>query len=144
MFLVTHFRVVIRDQLRLPVSAHIQSEWDNTFQNNNPLAVLGTGAQSISAMIATAVNDSTPLYRPSPRAKVWWTDKLPELRKYMNPDLGHWKRNRCDLSWITYKNRRNKYFEAIREPKTESWTTFLENCKGKDVFKGLKYIKTNR
>jgi hypothetical protein len=102
----------------------LKSEWENIFNHTENNAVMKNGAELITSMILDAVNNSTPLYRPSRHAKWWRTYKLSDLRTVMNRDLRHWKQNQCDLTWLTYKTTRNKYFQAIREAKTESWTTF--------------------
>src|SRR5262249_1463833 len=51
---------------------------------------------------------------------------------------------RDDQSYRTYIAKRNSYFLAIKVAKQNLWDSFLENAKGKEVFKAFQYTKHNR
>ena len=43
-----------------------------------------------------------------------------------------------------FQARRNTYFHKIRDAKKASWTSFLEESKGKDIFTAYKYTKPRK
>jgi hypothetical protein len=41
----------------------------------------------------------------------------------------------------TAKAKRDQYLQAIKKAKASYWDTFLQNAKGKEIFKALSYTK---
>ena len=54
------------------------------------------------------------------------------------------KQERTLEAWQAFQAKRNIYFHEIRASKKASWTTFLEESKGKDIFTAYKYTKPRR
>jgi len=52
-----------------------------------------------------------------------------------------YKIQRSEISWNSFKAIRNLYFFTIRKAKQESWSTFLSEAKGTEIFKAYRYTK---
>jgi len=48
------------------------------------------------------------------------------------------------LVYKAYLVARNSYFAKIKQAKQGLWDSFLENAKGKEIFKAFQYTKANR
>ena len=49
--------------------------------------------------------------------------------------------NQSQQQWKRFTNCRTEYFQAIKRAKQDSWSKFLLEAKGKEVFQAYKYIK---
>jgi ribonuclease HI len=92
-------------------------------------------------ILTEAVNKHIPPLRPSPRAKIWWTETIDHLRTELHRAQRHNKQVRTPQSLRDMRRTRNLLFRTINKTKNEKWTDFLNNAKGKDVFTALRYTK---
>ena len=101
-------------------------------------------AEKLRDIILQAVSKSVPLLRISPRSKSWWNEEVAEKRKEMARALRYWKQRSDAASFSNFKAQRNDYFRSIRRAKQESWNDFLNDAKGADIFKALRYCKPRK
>jgi ribonuclease HI len=101
-------------------------------------------ATDLRDTIAEAVNNSVPLIRVSPRSKTWWTPEVKEKRTVMAARLRRWREYLNPATFLDFKRTRNDYFKSIRKAKEESWTNFLNEAKGADIFKALRYCRPRK
>src|SRR6195952_2074610 len=79
---------------------------------------------SLNTLVAL-LKGSTPLSRPSPRSKPWWTQLLTDLRKEFTKADRAAKKHRTDEKYAIAKLSRRGYFKAIKRAKALYWADFL-------------------
>ena len=93
-------------------------------------------------LIIKAANDNIPRRKPCSRSKVWWNENLTLLRKEMARENRVYKRhNQSQHQWEKFITCRAEYFQAIKKAKQNSWSKFLSEADGKDIFQAYKYTK---
>ena len=116
---------------------------DNTY--NTAIEVgLEQAATILRDTLLQAAREAIPLLKPSPRSKSWWNDDLTSKRQQMNQQKRLWMTTRGSQEWKTFQQKRNIYFQTIRQAKKTDWQTFLSTARGKDVFTAYKYTKPRR
>lgn len=100
-------------------------------------------AQTLTEIITKAADVAIPRVSTSPRAKAWWTPELKELRAKMSRNRRDVNRGECSTT-RAYCEARNKYFEAVKQAKSDHWNTFLQKEDPKSIFKAMKYTNGNR
>ena len=95
----------------------------------------------LRSTIEKAINENISKRRSCNQSKVWWSKNLTNKRKIMTYEKRQWKSSRVQSNWNLFKRERNDYFYAIRKAKNKSWTEFLNNAKGREVFQAYKYTK---
>ncbi|MBD0343224.1 MAG: hypothetical protein ICV61_20835, partial [Microcoleus sp. Co-bin12] len=105
---------------------------------------LNKAAEYLRDVIVNAADQFIPKQRPCDKSKVWWSNELTRLRKQMAHAKRLHKSNNSNENFLNFKKYRNEYFHAIRSAKNKSWTNFLENAIGKEVFQAYKFTKSNR
>ena len=95
-------------------------------------------------IILDSTNTSIPRRKPSSYSKVWWTENLTNLRKEMAREKRQWKQHKTVTKWERFTTSRNIYYHAIRTAKDKSWTSFLAEAAGKDVFLAYKFTKPRK
>ena len=95
----------------------------------------------LRSTIEDAIVENIPKRSSCNQSKVWWSQTLTDKRKFMAYSKRQWKNSKIQSDWDLFKKSRNDYFHAIREAKNKSWTDFLNNAKGKEVFQAYKYTK---
>src|SRR5271170_1342315 len=98
-------------------------------------------ASFLTYSVKTAADKAIPRQKTSLRAKPWWNNDIKKAREQLSHLKRIWKRNRDQESSRNYSNHRNKYFEMIKRAKQNLWDSFLENARGKEVFKAFNYTK---
>ncbi len=111
---------------------------------NLTLENLNEGAKLLRDVIIDASNHSISKRRSGENSKVWWTDELTQLRKNLAKAKRMHKTLRTNENLSHFKQSRNVYFQAIRHAKQESWSNFLNNAVGKEIFQAYKFLKNNR
>ncbi len=76
------------------------------------------------------------------KSKLWWNNKLIEMRKTLSSKKWIWKRCRNDDAWAEIVQMRNSYHDAIKLIKNQFWINFLNNIEEKEVFQTYKFIKS--
>ena len=93
--------------------------------------------QSIQEATAKAI----PKARRCERSKPWWSRELAEQRKQASKAI------RLQQAFATPTNarraraKRDQYLQAVKKAKASHWDSFLQNAKGKDIFKALSYTE---
>ena len=99
-------------------------------------------ACSLRDLITKAAEQNIPRRKPCSRSKVWWNPNLTLLRKEMAKQSRIYKRyDQSQQQWLKFTSCRTEYFYAIKTAKRNSWTKFLSEAKGKEVFQAYKYTK---
>jgi hypothetical protein len=98
----------------------------------------------LTSRVSSAIHQLTPVARPSPYSKRWWTPELTELR-----DTYTWARNRCTRARRygftlpeledTAADLRRQYHQAIRDTKRRHWKEFLNNTD--NIWKAARYLE---
>jgi ribonuclease HI len=113
------------------------------YDNNVPThSDLDNAAQELTDAINTAAQQSIPVMKHGAKSKPWWNDNLRQLRK----DLTHAYRNVLDHNPVSkrqYMDKKNKYFNAIKEAKRTHWNNFLESEQPSTIFRAMNYTKDN-
>ncbi len=76
------------------------------------------------------------------KSKLWWNNKLIEMRKALSSKKRIWKRCRNDEAWANVVQMWNSYHDAIKLIKNQFWINFLNNVKEKEVFQAYKFTKS--
>ena len=76
------------------------------------------------------------------KSKLWWNNKLIEMRKALSSKKRIWKRCRNDEAWANIVQMWNSYHDAIKLIKDQFWINFLNNVKEKEVFQAYKFTKS--
>jgi hypothetical protein len=93
--------------------------------------------QSIQEAAAKAI----PKARRCERSKPWSNKDLAQQRKQASKAMRFQQAFPTPTNTRTAKDKRGQYLHAIRKAKAGHWNSFLENAKGKDIFKALSYTK---
>ena len=100
-------------------------------------------ACNLRNLITKAAEQNISRRKPCSRSKIWWNSNLTVLRKEMTKQNRTYKRlNQSQQQWKGFTNCRTEYFQAIKRAKQDSWSKFLLEAKGKEVFQAYKYIKS--
>ena len=99
-------------------------------------------AKLVQTYISGAADSAIPYKKSSLFSKRWWTQELSELRTLMARSRRLWKQNRDDSLLLKEFHRyRNNNFHKIREAKRATWTNWLSQAKGNDIWQAYKYTK---
>lgn len=107
-------------------------------------------AEELTEIITNAAEKAIPHRSISPHAKAWWNDGLSQMRKELARERYHledsfltglWDEDR-DQQRI-WKNKRNSYFAAIKDTKTQHWNEFLTKGDAKSIFRAFKYTNSS-
>jgi hypothetical protein len=102
---------------------------------------LDQAANLLTQSIQEAAAKAIPKARCCERSKPWWNKELAEQRKQAS------KATRLQQVFATPTNarraraKRDQYLQAVKKAKASHWDSFLQNAKGKDIFKALGYTE---
>jgi hypothetical protein len=106
---------------------------------------LDMAAKILEEYIHQAADIAIPKMNICYRSKPWWNDDIDLSRKKLSQLKRVWKKDKRDpLVYKAYLVARNSYFAKIKEAKQGLWNSFLENAKGKEIFKAFQYTKYSR
>src|SRR5918911_1631996 len=88
---------------------------------------LHSAVLAIQKAIYIAAEKSIPKRRFSEKSKIWWSDKLTNLRRQYSQLRRSWKRTKNLNSYSLCKKAKNQYFQEIKLAKNSCWNDFLEN-----------------
>jgi hypothetical protein len=123
-------------------NAHI----DNTELSDLSLPVqlqedLDHAASLLTRSIQEAAKKAIPKARPCERSKPWWNKDLAEQRKPASKALRPQQDFPTPTNTRRAKSKRDQYLHAVKKTKASHWDSFLQNAKGKDIFKALSYTE---
>ena len=90
-------------------------------------------------MTALLLKD-TPLSRPSPRSKPWWTPLLTTLRKEYHKALRNMKKHPSNDSIHVARLSKLGYFKAIKRAKGSYWSNFLARTTLQNIWTAKQYV----
>ena len=104
-------------------------------------AALDRIAVCITETIQESAREAIPVAKPCHRSKPWWTKELAQLRKDASKAKRTHEKHPNTRHSRQAKHKRNFYLHAIKAAKTSHWNDFLQQAKGKEIFKALSYTK---
>ena len=73
--------------------------------------------------------------------KPWWSRELAEQRKQASKAIRLQQAFATPTNAKRAKAKRDQYLQAVKKAKASHWDSFLQNAKGKDIFKALSYTE---
>ncbi len=104
---------------------------------------LNEDAKLLRNVIIETSNRFISKRRSCGNSKVWWTNKLTQLKKNLAKAKRMYKVLSTEENLSIFKRNRNDYFQTIRSAKKEFWSNFLNNAIEKKIFQAYKFIKNN-
>ena len=120
---------------------HLQKAKDKMIVKMQRTTNLEAKAIYLTECIKNTVDLFVPRQRICAKSKPWWNNELTEMRKALSSKKRIWKRCRNDEAWANVVRMRNSYHDAIKLAKNQSWTNFLNNAEGKEVFQAYKFTR---
>src|SRR5262249_42710552 len=87
-----------------------------------------------------AMKETTPLKRPRPHAKRWWTRRLTVLRREANKLRNKYRRTGQEQHRRTWRNKANEYTKEIAQAKATTWQGFVENINAESIWQAKKFL----
>jgi len=120
---------------------HLQKTKDKMVVKMQRTTNLEEKAIYLTECIKSAVELFITKQRICEKSKPWWNNELTEMRKALSTRKRRWKRCKNEDAWAEVMRMRNSYYDAIKLAKNQSWTNFLNNAEGKEVFQAYKFTK---
>ncbi|KAK7041243.1 hypothetical protein R3P38DRAFT_2512196, partial [Favolaschia claudopus] len=106
---------------------------------NSPQEV-DDAVKTLTELLQGALEVSTPMSKPSPYAKRWWSKELSEKRREYHRAARKARRARAsDECRAEAERLKHEYFSAIRSQKRKHWKTWLEEADERSVWLANKY-----
>ena len=102
---------------------------------------LDHAAALLTKSIQEAAAKAIPNARRCERSKPWWNTELAEQRKQASRAIRLQQAFATPTKAKRAKAKRDQYLQAIKKAKASHWESFLQNAKGKDIFKALSYTE---
>ena len=96
-------------------------------------------SSALNTLTALLLRD-TPLSRPSPRSKPWWTPLLTVLRKEYHKAMRTMKKHPSDDTRHLARLSRTGYFKAIKRAKGSYWSSFLARTTPQNIWTAKQYV----
>jgi len=103
-------------------------------------AEIDTFVAELLETIQKAMAESTPIKRPTPHSKRWWSKELTSMRRSANSLRNRYRRSRLEVDKAAWRERANEYTRAISEAKETTWRKFVDSADGKSIWEIKKYI----
>jgi len=87
-----------------------------------------------------ALKASTPIKRPCPRSKRWWTPELTELARQHRRLRNRMRRRGSPINTKLWREKSNEYRAKIARAKEKCWQEFVQNANGKSIWDIKKYL----
>jgi len=94
----------------------------------------------IITAIEKAIDKATPLKRPSPFSKRWWTEELIRIRAEVNLIQNRYRRTRCPAYGQEWRKRKEEYERKIKQAKEKTWREFTEQADEKTIWQIKKFL----
>lgn len=82
----------------------------------------------------------TPVSRPSPKSKPWWTLSLTTLRREYARARRTAKKHRTEASIGAARLSRQEYFRAIKKAKNSHWAKFLDKTTPYNIWTAKRFV----
>src|SRR5947207_4436730 len=90
--------------------------------------------------IQRAIAETTPIKRPCPHSKRWWTRRLTTLRRQSNKMRNKYRRTRQDHDKKAWRKKANEYTKEIANAKTRTWKEYVKNMDYKSIRLLKRYL----
>jgi hypothetical protein len=91
--------------------------------------------------LQTAIEKSTPLKRPCPLSKRWWTPELTALGRAQKSLKNRWRRSRTADDKQRWRIKANEYKGEIAKSKAKHWQKYISALDGKTVWDVKRYLE---
>ena len=91
-----------------------------------------------SNKVKTLISSNTPVSRPSPRSKPWWSPLLSHLRSAFHWASRTYRSSRDSYDQSALRSTRRSYFSAIKKAKFAHWSTYLSTLNPSSVWEARK------
>jgi len=88
--------------------------------------------------VKTLISSNTPVSRPSPRSKPWWSPLLSHLRSAFHAASRTYRSSRDSYDQSALRSARRSYFTAIKKAKFAHWSTYLSSLTPSSVWEDRK------
>ena len=88
--------------------------------------------------VRTLISSNTPVSRPSPRSKPWWSPLLSHLRSAFHSASRTYRSSRDPYDQSALRSARRSYFSAIKKAKFAHWSTYLSSLTPSSVWEARK------
>jgi len=88
--------------------------------------------------VRTLISSNTPVSRPSPRSKPWWSPSLSHIRSAFHSASRTYKSSRDSYDQSALRSARRSYLAAIKKAKFAHWSSYLSSLTPSSVWKAKK------
>ena len=100
-------------------------------------------AHSLDTLTAV-IRLHTPVSRPSPKSKPWWSPSLTALRKEYAKACRAAKKHRTEEHVSLARLSRQGYFKAIKKAKNSHWACFLARTTPHNIWTAKKFVASRK
>ena len=103
-----------------------------------PVSVFEEWFETHSNRVKTLITSDTPVSRPSPRSKPWWTPLLSSLRQAFHSASRSYRSSRDPYDHSAMRSAHRSYFGAIKKAKFSHWAEYLSSNSPSSVWEAKK------
>ena len=103
-----------------------------------PVSVFEEWFETHSNRVKSLVSSNTPVSRPSPRSKPWWTPLLSSLRQAFHSASRSYRSSRDLYDHSAMRSARRSYFAAIKKAKFSHWAEYLSSLSPSSVWEAKR------
>ena len=90
--------------------------------------------------IRLAMEETTPVTRPSPHSKRWWSKQLTQLRREANRLRKVYNQTKHPIDRAAWKTKAKEYTDEIAKAKATKWKEYIEQADNKSIWQIKQYI----
>jgi hypothetical protein len=113
------------------------ANWTPLLNDESTVEEVDTAAARLKEAMTGTLDELAKKKRWCSRSKRWWSEDLRQLRRELGNARREWKNLPGSIS--RFKEARRAFQRGIRQAKRECWNRFLQESKGKDVWKVTRY-----
>ena len=103
-----------------------------------PVSVFEVWFETHSNRVKTLITSNTPVSRPSPRSKPWWTPLLSSLRQAFHSASRSYRSSRDPYYHSAMRSARRSYFGGIKKAKLSHLAEYLSSLSTSSVWKAKR------
>ena len=103
-----------------------------------PVSVFEEWFETHSKRVKTLIISNTPVSRPSPRSKSWWTPLLSSLRQAFHSASRSYRFSRDPYDHSAMRSARSSYFRATKMTKFSHWAEYLSSLSPSSVWEAKR------